>query len=77
MSIAAAKQRFSDDSDVYVTFDPRTRVLDVPDDGRVAELLPGRTHARRPSTSTGFDRRDGKGVVPHALPKVKSPRRHD
>lgn len=43
MGNAVTNQRFSDDSDVYVTFDPRTRILDVPDDGRVADLLRGRT----------------------------------
>lgn len=32
-------RRTGDDSDVYVTFDPRTRILDVPDDGRVSDLL--------------------------------------
>lgn len=31
--------RFHDDSDVLVTFDPRARILDVPDDGRVMEML--------------------------------------
>jgi hypothetical protein len=30
------------DSDAYVTFDARTVILDLPDDGRVAELLPAR-----------------------------------
>lgn len=30
------------DSDVYVTFDARAVILDLPDDGRVAELLPAR-----------------------------------
>lgn len=50
MGSAAATERFGDDSDVYVTFDPRSRVLDVPDDGRVAGLLPGRrdTHPAPP-----------------------------
>lgn len=28
------------DSDAYVTFDARTVILDLPDDGRVTELLP-------------------------------------
>ena len=32
----------TDDSDAYVTFDARSVILDLPDDGRVAELLPGR-----------------------------------
>jgi hypothetical protein len=30
------------DSDAYVTFDMRAVILDLPDDGRVAELLPAR-----------------------------------
>jgi hypothetical protein len=47
MGNAATNQRFGDDSDVYVTFDPRTRILDVPDDGRVADLLPGRSHSHQ------------------------------
>ncbi len=45
MGNATTNPRFGDDSDVYVTIDPRTRVLDVPDDGRIADLLPGRTSA--------------------------------
>lgn len=31
-----------DDSDAYVTFDARSVILDLPDDGRVADLLPAR-----------------------------------
>jgi len=30
------------DSDAYVTFDTRAVILDLPDDGRIAELLPAR-----------------------------------
>ncbi len=30
------------DSDAYVTFDTRAVILDLPDDGRVADLLPAR-----------------------------------
>lgn len=41
MGKTAATQRFNDESDVLVTFDPRARILDVPDDGRVMELLSG------------------------------------
>lgn len=32
-----------DDSDAYVTFDARSVILDLPDDGRVADLLPARS----------------------------------
>lgn len=38
----AILRRFNDDSDAYVTFDARSVILDLPDDGRVADLLPGR-----------------------------------
>ena len=30
------------ESDAYVTFDTRAVILDLPDDGRVADLLPAR-----------------------------------
>lgn len=30
------------ESDAYVTFDTRALILDLPDDGRVADLLPAR-----------------------------------
>jgi hypothetical protein len=44
-----------DDSDAYVTFDRRSVILDLPDDGRVADLLPGRGGAAlsRPLTRAG------------------------
>ncbi len=32
-----------DDSDAYVTLDSRSVILDLPDDGRVSELLPNRS----------------------------------
>lgn len=32
----------ADDSDAYVTLDARAVILDLPDDGRVADLLPAR-----------------------------------
>lgn len=45
MGNSEATQRPHDDhsdSDAYVTFDMRAVILDLPDDGRVAELLPAR-----------------------------------
>jgi len=38
----AILRRAGDDSDAYVTFDMRSVILDLPDDGRVAVLLPAR-----------------------------------
>lgn len=40
---SAILRNAGDDSDAYVTFDARSVILDLPDDGRVAELLPGRS----------------------------------
>lgn len=39
---SAILRHAGDDSDAYVTFDARSVILDLPDDGRVAELLPAR-----------------------------------
>lgn len=44
MGNTPATSRFHDDSDVVVTFDPRARILDVPDDGRVMEMLSCESH---------------------------------
>lgn len=38
----ATLRHSGDDSDAYVTFDMRTVILDLPDDGRVVDLLPPR-----------------------------------
>ncbi len=38
----AIQKHADDDSDAYVTFDTRSVILDLPDDGRVAVLLPAR-----------------------------------
>lgn len=48
------------DSDAYVTFDTRAVILDLPDDGRVADLLPARglRDDVAPSLSRRLIRRD-------------------
>ncbi|MEZ5286562.1 MAG: hypothetical protein R2712_17495 [Vicinamibacterales bacterium] len=39
----------TDDSDAYVTFDARAIILDLPDDGRVADMLPAHLAPGRPA----------------------------